>query len=177
MGIKKFLEENNLLEDTSREFKYGFNRSMSQKALNTSRSVENKANMMYNLGSTENNVKAYIKDAPIKETISTTYDLEKYRDSKWEKHDPNSKGYETNASQVTISKQETIDLIKKYAGKGALLRNPNGTWNKQELIHSDTVVGKVLGVNNKWVETKTFKIHYSKRGVHIVPSLRDTKEK
>lgn len=172
--LKDFIEKNNLTRDSSREFKYGFNRSVSQKATVISQNVENKANMAYNLGSTENNVKAYLRDAPIKSTLSTDFDLDNYRESKWEKHDPNNKNYDGVSSQVTISKELTKELIKKYSGTGALERNAkSGLWQNKELIHSDTVVGKVLDTNNNWVETKSFKIHYSKRGVHIVPTLRD----
>ena len=176
--LKKFLEQNNLMQDSSREFTYGFNRSMSQKALNTSRNVENKANMMYNLGSTENNVKEYFRDAPIREKIQNDFNLDLYPDSKWNKHDPNSKNYDGVSSQITITRKETVDLIKKYAGTGTIERNNSGGWRNQETIVSDVVVGKVLDLDNKWVDTKAFKIHYSeKKGVHIVPTLKGVDKK
>ena len=176
--LKDFIEDNNLMRDTSREFKYGFNRSMSQKATSISRSVENKANMMYNLGSTENNVKEYLRDAPIREKISKDYELDKYVESKWNKHDPTSKSYDGMSSQVTVTKQEAVDLIKKYAGTGKLERNlKDGVWKHKEVIVSDKVIGKVLDLDNNWVDTNTFKIHYSKRGVHIVPTLKGSDKK
>lgn len=176
--LKKFLEDNNLMEDSSREFTYGFNRSMSQKALNTSRSVENKANKMYNLGSTEDNVKEYFRDAPIRERIQSDYDLSLYPDSKWEKHNPDSSKYDGISSQVTISKKDTLKLIKKYAGTGTIERNNSGGWRNQETVISDVVVGKVLDLDNNWVDTKAFKIHYSeKKGVHIVPTLKGVDKK
>lgn len=177
-ALKDFIEDNNLMRDTSREFKYGFNRSMSQKATSISRSVENKANMMYNLGSTENNVKEYLRDAPIREKISKDYELGKYIESKWNKHDPTSKTYDGMSSQVTVSKQEAVDLIKKYAGTGKLERNlKDGVWKHKEVVVSDKVVGKVLDLDNNWVDTNAFKIHYSKRGVHIVPTLKGSDKK
>lgn len=175
--LKDFLKQNNLLRDTSREFTLGFDRSTSQKATLISKSVENKANKMYNLGSTENNVKEYLRDAPIRERIKKDYDLDTYIESKWNKHDPNFKDYDGVSSQLTISKDDTKNLIKRYAGTGAIERNNNGLWKNQELIHSDIVVGKVLDKNNNWVDTKSFKIHYSKRGVHIVPTLKIERKK
>lgn len=176
--LKDFLDEHNLIRDTSREFKYGFDRSTSQKATSISRNVENKANKMYNLGSTEENVKEYLRDAPLRERIKDNYDLDKYVESKWNKHDPNSKDYDGLSSQVTITKQETIDLIKKYAGTGKLERNlKDGVWKHKEVIVSDKTVGKVLDLDNNWVDTNTFKIHYSKRGVHIVPTLKGSDKK
>lgn len=172
--LKDFLEKNNLIRDTSREFSLGFGRSTSQRAAAISRNVENKANKVYNLGSTENNVKAYIKDAPLKAKLSTEYDLGKYKESKWEEHNPKSPKYIDGKSQITVSREEAEQLIKKYAGTGALLRNKKtGAWEHKELIHSDKIIGKVYGTEEKWVNTKTFTIHYSKNGVHIVPSLRD----
>lgn len=177
-ALKNFLDEHNLTRDTSREFTYGFNRSSSQKAASISRSIENKANKMYNLGSTENNVKEYLRDNPIRERIRQDYDLDKYVESKWDKHDPNSKNYDGLSSQVTITKQETVDLIKKYAGTGKLERNvKDGVWKHKEVVVSDKVIGKVLDLDNKWVDTNAFKIHYSKRGVHIVPTLKGSDKK
>ncbi len=177
--LKKFLTDNNLMQDSSREFTYGFNRSMSQKAINTSRSVENKANKMYNLGSTENNVKEYFRDVPVREKIQSDYDLNKYVESKWEKHNPENKNYDGIASQVIIPKEETIKLIQKYAGTGLLERNrKTGAWLGKEVVSTDKVIGKVLDINGNWVETKTFKIHYSeKKGVHIVPTLKGVDKK
>ena len=176
--LKNFLDEHNLMRDTSREFTYGFDRSTSQKAASISRSIENKANKMYNLGSTENNVKEYLRDNPIRERIKQDYDLDKYVESKWDKHDPNNKNYDGLSSQVTITKEETVNLIKKYAGTGKLERNAkDGVWKHKEVVVSDKVIGKVLNLDNNWVDTNAFKIHYSKRGVHIVPTLKGSDKK
>lgn len=175
--LKDFIEQNNLMRDTAREFTTGFGRSTSQKANNITRSVETKANKMYNLGSTENNVKEYLRDAPIRERIKSDFELDKYVNSKWEKHDASSKNYDGLSSQVTLSKEEAVNFVKKYAGTGTLERNINGSWKNQETIVTDKVVGKVLDINNNWVDTTSFKIHYSKRGVHIVPTLKRSDKK
>lgn len=177
-NLEKFIEQNNLTKDSSREYTYGFNRSLSQKASTINRTVENKANSMYNLGSTKENVKAYFKDQPIREKIKTEYDLSLYPESKWNKHDPTNKNYDGISSQVTITKKETVDLIKKYAGTGTIERNSSGGWRNQETVMTDKVIGKVLDLDNNWVETKAFKIHYSeKKGVHIVPTLKGVEKK
>lgn len=176
-ALQDFIDQNNLTRDTSREFTHGFGRSTSQKASAISRSVENKANKMYNLGSTENNVKEYLRDAPIRERIKQDYDIDQYVESKWNKHDPSAKNYDGISSQVTITKEETLKLLKQYYGTGMLERNVNGSWKNQETVISDKVIGKVLDLDNNWVDTKAFKIHYSKRGVHIVPTLKGSDKK
>ena len=80
-------------------------------------------------------------------------------------------------SYITISDEEILKLVKQYKGTGRI-RLRKMKWDNQEIISTnETVVGVV--VNNKTgkaVETTVFKIHYGKKGVHIVPDYPSKKE-
>ena len=65
--------------------------------------------------------------------------------------------------------------IRQKKNLNQLLRNRKGEWNKQELVVSDEVVGYVKNLAGEWEETNRFIIHYSKTGIHIVPTLRGKK--
>lgn len=73
-------------------------------------------------------------------------------------------------SKITINLKEIDDLIKSYSGHGKL-NIKNGKWDNKELILTNNkIVG--IAVNNltgKEAETTVFKIHYSNKGVHMVP--------
>lgn len=89
------------------------------------------------------------------------------------KHIKGHNNYIEGRSYLTISKEETQKLVNKYAGTGDIRFNTKGEWDRKELI----TVNKNIGVNidNKTgIESKTnkFKIHYSNKGVHIVPTLK-----
>jgi len=50
----------------------------------------------------------------------------------------------------------------------------NGEWDKKEIIKVDKDIG--VNVNNRTNEhssTNKFKVHYSKKGVHIVPTKKE----
>ena len=80
---------------------------------------------------------------------------------------------------VTVSNDEILQLFDKYKGTGIIKISPkNLTWNNQEtIIDNDKIVG--VCVNNRngvSVETTVFKIHYSKKGIHIVPDYPSKKK-
>ncbi|GAA0103338.1 hypothetical protein UT300012_40550 [Paraclostridium bifermentans] len=50
---------------------YKFNKSVSQKAVWANKQVEKKANKLYNLGSNEANIKAYMNDKPIRDILDS----------------------------------------------------------------------------------------------------------
>ncbi|EOU1714965.1 hypothetical protein M1Z70_002380 [Clostridium perfringens] len=87
------------------------------------------------------------------------------------KHILGHNNYIEGRSYLTISLEEAQELINKYAGTGDLDMDSKGNWRKKEIIKTD----KEIGVNVSMLdglETKTnnFKIHYSKKGTHIVPN-------
>lgn len=68
-------------------------------------------------------------------------------------------------------RENPASLLKKYSGHGTLKMNKNG-WSNKELIRANHYIG-VDGRTGK--RTKFAKIHYGKKGAHIVPVLRDEK--
>lgn len=89
------------------------------------------------------------------------------------KHIPGHNNYIEGKSYLTISAEETQELVNRYAGTGAVNMTKKGEWKNQELIDSDTVVGKAIDqFTGEEFETSAFKIHYGKKGVHIVPTKR-----
>ena len=87
---------------------------------------------------------------------------------KQEKHILGSNNYTEGRSYLTISKDEAQNLVNKYAGKGIINFNKNGKWDKKEIITVDQEIGIAKSKLGEF-KTNSFKIHYSKDGVHIVP--------
>ncbi|MNJ51300.1 hypothetical protein D3C77_466000 [compost metagenome] len=89
------------------------------------------------------------------------------------KHIKEHNNYMEGKSYLTITAEEAQELVNRYAGTGAINMTKKGEWKNQELVDSDTVVGKAIDqFTGEEFETKSFKIHYGKKGVHIVPTKR-----
>lgn len=82
-------------------------------------------------------------------------------------------------SYLTISPNKISELVAKYAGKGVNLYDSHGNWTHTELIvTNDENIGVVVNnLNGKTQETNVFKIHYSQKGVHIVPDYIRKKQR
>jgi hypothetical protein len=80
-------------------------------------------------------------------------------------------------SRLTINLEEVQRLINKHAGKGEI-RIKNGKWDNKEIIRQNEVpVGVVVNnLTGKEAITTNFKIHYGKKGTHIVPHYPSKKE-
>lgn len=78
------------------------------------------------------------------------------------------------SSYLTISAEEAQELINKYAGTGILEFDHKGNWTNKEIIQVDRDIGVHVSLSTG-IETPSncFKIHYSKSGTHIVPTLID----
>lgn len=62
------------------------------------------------------------------------------------------------------------ELVNKYAGTGEIWRDKTGKWTHKEIVVADDIVGyDVSDLDGSITPTKSFTIHYSKKGVHIVP--------
>lgn len=72
-------------------------------------------------------------------------------------------------SYLVISEDEADKLVRRYAGKGAAKARRDGSWNGQEICVADRVIGYIVNKDGSEVPVRGFKIHYSKRGTHIVP--------
>ena len=105
----------------------------------------------------------------IRKDIQTTQPLE-IEVGKQGKHILGHNNYMKGKSYLTISLDEAQELVNKYAGTGEINLNAKGEWDRKEIIKTD----KEIGVNVSFLDgsekrTNSFKIHYSKKGTHIVP--------
>lgn len=129
-----------------------------------------------NINKNVNLLKDSKENAKIKETreyIKTTQPL-KIEVGKQGKHILGHNNYIEGRSYLTISLEEAQELVNKYASTGEINFNRKGEWDKKELIKVDKDIG--VSINNKTgIETLTnkFKVHYSNKGTHIVPTLKE----
>lgn len=129
-----------------------------------------------NINKNINLLKDSKENAKIKETreyIKTTQPL-KIEVGKQGKHILGHNNYIEGRSYLTISLEEAQELVNKYAGTGQIKTNSKGEWDRKETLS----VYKEIGVNlnmetGKETPTNKFKIHYSKKGTHIVPTLKE----
>lgn len=94
------------------------------------------------------------------------------------KHILGHNNYIQGRSYLTISIEEAEQLIKRYASTGTFELQRNGEVKNRELIECNKNIG--ININNQTgelTETNRFYIHYSKDGVHIVPTLKGVDKK
>ena len=102
----------------------------------------------------------------------------KVEQSKQNKHISGTNEYkvaQANGQQKSILNDnvDTQKLVNEYAGKGRVIPNkiPLGQPGSKEVVSSNQVIGKYYDPQTQqFSPTKNFTIHYSKNGVHIVPS-------
>lgn len=111
--------------------------------------------------------RTYIKSSKCVKTI---------HEGKQGKHIKDHNNYKSGNSYISISLEECQDYVNKYSGAGVLEYKSNGAFNSKELITLDHAIGWVLDLDGNWVKTNKFKIHYSKDGTHIVPTLKGGKK-
>lgn len=166
----------------------GFDRSRSTSAIMSHKSIAFQADSMYNIGSTDANIDALLRDRPVRQLImSGKYPLTIHK-PKQRKHILGTKEYveysnslksknKYGPSRLTVSEDDAQILVDKYCGTGIILRNKNGEWRKVELItiHPDDIGIAVNDMTGVEANTSTFKIHYSKDGTHVVPDYPSKK--
>ena len=100
--------------------------------------------------------------------------------SKQDKHYPGTKLYNDAIkegkypSYFIVSREELKELILRYAQTGINQYTTSQEWQSREIIlDCDKVIGYAVNRNTgAKVETKYFKIHYSKKkGFHAVPEF------
>lgn len=109
-----------------------------------------------------------------REFIKSDAQPKKILEGKQGKHILGHNNYTEGRSYLTISLDEAQEFINKYAGTGEIRLNSNGEWDEKEIIKVDKNIG--VDVNNKTGEesiTNRFKVHYSKKGTHIVPMRKE----
>lgn len=85
------------------------------------------------------------------------------------KHIPGHKNFIEGRSILTISMEEAQELVNRYPGTGEIRLTKNGEWDNQEIILTNEKIGIYVDKSGQKFEPDGFKIHYSKKGTHIVP--------
>ena len=88
------------------------------------------------------------------------------------RHIKESSGYKVGRSYIYGDESTAQELVNRYAGKGIPNFTPKGEWKNTELVILDRDIGVDVRKDGTEIVTNSFKIHYSKTGVHIVPTRR-----
>ena len=125
---------------------------------------------MYNKGDLLKNVGLYEKDVSLRRKIKAGQISTNIESGKQGKHIVGHNNYIPGRSYLTVSEDQVQNLVNKYAGTGRMQRDGKDRWSHKEIIVSDEIIGiSVDPVTGEGKETNKFVIHYSKKGVHIVP--------
>ena len=68
-----------------------------------------------------------------------------------------------------IQVENLEQIVRRYAGHGQLEHGRNYPTQIREIVDTGRIVGYTLNAEGILVETSKVKIHYSKKGVHLVP--------
>ncbi|MCD8286488.1 MAG: minor capsid protein [Clostridia bacterium] len=112
------------------------------------------------------------KDARLKNRIqsdSTKKNIESSRQNRYIQGSGTYRG----GSYITVSDADAQELVNKYAGKGRIIREADGTYTGKELITTKRQVGMVKDKDGNMVPTKSFIIRYETGGAYIVPVLKE----
>ena len=111
-------------------------------------------------------IKTEINNEHFENHIRGTKGYEKYLQKNLEKGAP-------PPSYLTITKEECQALVDRYAGTGQFKYDPKST-KMQEIISQNKPIGTYIDPRTGEVgENATdFRIHYSKTGSHIVPTIK-----
>lgn len=166
----EFSESMRLPQQRERIYMDGLGKLVSQKSIQVAR----KADRLYNKGSTEANVKVYIQDEKLRRELKSDDTPKSIEYGKQGKHIKTHNNYMPGRSYLIITESEAQELVNRYAGTGWIQRDGKGNWTHKEIITSDKTIGVVVNpVTGEETETRKFVIHYSKNGVHIVPSREE----
>lgn len=166
----------------------GFSYKQANAADKAYKKLAKTANSMYDIGSEEQNVKAYLRDLPIRKKIKSDETIKTVFSGQQRKHIQGTLEYsqyveklkkigQYGPSRLSVTQDGAQDLIDKYNGTGILGKRKDGSWdNTEEITVHEQIIG--IAVNNitgAEAETTVFKIHYGKKGTHIVPGYPSRK--
>lgn len=126
--------------------------------------------MKYNKPEEWEGIHTRYKDTRLKEKIRSDSTNKTIHSGKQGKHIPGHNNYKEGRSYLTISEQQAQELVNQYAGTGKIIRDRNGKYTGKERITTKEQIGVCKDLEGNEVPTKSFMIHYSKDGVHIVPA-------
>lgn len=111
-------------------------------------------------------IKTEINNEHFENHVRGTKGYDKYLQKKLEKGAP-------PPSYLTITKEECQALVDRYAGTGQFKYNPKSN-KMQEIISQNKPIGTYIDPRTgEVIENATdFRIHYSKTGSHIVPTIK-----
>ena len=111
-------------------------------------------------------IKTEINNEHFENHIRGTKGYEKYLRKNLEKGAP-------PPSHLAITKEECQALVERYAGTGQFKYDPKSTKMK-EIISQNKPIGTYIDPRiGEVIENATdFRIHYSKTGSHIVPTIK-----
>lgn len=155
----------------------------------TYKQVAKMANAMYDVGSEEKNVRAWLRDYPIRQKIRSGVIPSNIENGQQRKHFLGTREYlqyvdkfrrknQFGPSRVSLSNEEIKTLVEEFKGTGIL----KGKYLKDAWIGTETITTneKIVGVvvNNlsgAEADTPVFKIHYGPKGIHVVPDYPSKK--
>ncbi len=138
---------------------------------NRQRKIEKHLDAMYNKGNSTDNLKAYEQDIQIRKAIQSGRQPVQVEEGKQGKHIKGHNNYIPGRSYLTIPESEVQELVNKCAGTGEFQRTTSNKWKNKEVVTVDRNIGIYVDLNTgNEIETNRFVIHYSKKGVHIVPT-------
>lgn len=127
-------------------------------------------NMKYNDSEKWSTLQRAYRNQPIRDHIQSDAQPKTIEVGKQGKHIREHNNYIQGRSYLTISVDEAQTLVNRHAGSGELLRDTKNKWKHQELIRTKQQIGvDVDQLTGEERPTTDFKIHYSNKGVHIVP--------
>ena len=126
--------------------------------------------MKYNEPEKYENLKLVYQDAKLQEQIRSESYPKSIEEGKQGKHILGHNNYIEGRSYLTIDIKELQSLVNKYAGTGELQRDRQGHWNHKEVVAIGKNIGVYKDLKGNELSTDIATIHYSKKGVHVVPA-------
>lgn len=130
------------------------------------RAEQNEMREKFDLAVKSGIIKTEINNEHFENHIRGTKGYEKYLRKNLEKGAP-------PPSHLAITKEECQALVERYAGTGQFKYDPKST-KMQEIISQNKTIGTYIDPRTgEVIENATdFRIHYSKTGSHIVPTIK-----
>lgn len=137
------------------------------------RTIENTMEKRYNKGNILDNLTVYKRDVSLQNKIKNREYVLTIDSGKQGEHIKGHNNYIEGKSYLSISENEAQEIVYKFAGTGEIKRDSKGRWNNKEVITADKNIGHCVDVRTgAEVVTNRATIHYSQKGVHIVPAPR-----
>ena len=132
--------------------------------------------MKYNDTEKWEKVQLEYKDVQLQKKICSESYSKQIEEGKQGKHILGHNNYIEGRSYLTVDIKEVQNLVNKYAGTGKIQRDAQGRWNHKEIVNMQRNVGVYKDLKGNELPTGVVTIHYSQKGVHIVPAKPKEKQ-